>query len=276
MRRSVRFVKYWEKGSTVIGADQMAPALRAQGVDAESIAAVDLAPAADQVLIFIKRADLTDLLRARLAGAICVVDLQDTPVFRYWISHWPLYHAFIFRNARARRSFWWVGGVRRTIYHHWDPRYEAHRAGDRELKLAYIGIPRSIDLWEGIPDVEFVGPDEWFDRAPEFNAHLSLRAGRREWRYKPNAKVATAAACEAVLLTTPDCSSVELLGEDYPFYIESADRPTIEAAIGRARDLVGGPEWRTALERLRALKRRLAIDRIAREYVDLLERLEEH
>lgn len=281
MHRCVYFVKYWDKGSTAVGADQMAPALRRLGVDARVVYAPELPEIRDALLVFVKRADITDLIAARIRGNRLVVDLQDTPVFRRWISHWPLYDAFIFRNRRQCRDFGrqvrlmgnlWA--IRRTIYQHWHPRYGPHRAPDGELRVGYLGTRRSLSLWGQLPGVEFVGEGDWFERARGFNAHLSVRETRREWLYKPNAKVATAAACEAVLLTTPDCSSVELLGENYPFYLPGADRESILEGIERAREAVGGPEWHDALERLRRIKEATSLDRIAREYVELFRELE--
>ncbi len=283
--RDVFFVKCWDKGSTVLGADQMSEAIDRLGTPARSIYSHEIGGIRDAVFVFVKRAEPRRLLAARLAGNRCVLDVQDQVVFRRWISYGLLYDGFIFRNRRQlhdlgnrRRSV-----VCRTIYQHWDPRYGAHRAGDDTLRLGYLGTQRSISLWGDIPGVEFVGPDAWFDRAPALNAHLCLRENLREWLYKPNAKVATAAACEAVLLTTPDCSSVEMLGEDYPFYLDGleeshgADREALRASVARGierlREAVGGPLWRQAVERLRAIKADTTIERTARRYLEMFEEL---
>lgn len=280
MRRPIYFVKYWDKSSTSIGADQMAPALAALGVSARAIHAGELRGIRDAILVFIKRADLVHLAAARAAGNRCVLDVQDQVVFRHWISHWPFYQAFIFRNRRQlrdfRRQLRGLGNLRArccTIYQHWDPRYSPHEASSGRLRTGYLGVPRSVGLWDRVPGVEFVGPDDWFRRAREFNAHLSLRAPGREWRYKPGAKVGTAAACEAVLITTPDCSAVELLGQDYPFYARGADRESAVEALERAAAEIGGPLWRDALERLREVKARTSLDRIARKYLELFREL---
>lgn len=283
--RKVYFVKYWDKGSTVLGADQMSAAIERLGTPARSIYARDLPGIRDAVLVFVKRADILHLVAARRAGNRCLLDVQDQVVFRHWISHWPLYHGFIFRNRRQLQDFgsWWPRALGRTIYQHWDPRYGAHSAGEETLRLGYLGTRRSLSLWSQIPGATFVGPDEWFDRAPELNAHLCLRETRREWLYKPNAKVATAAACEAVLLTTPDCASVELLGEDYPFYLDGlessygadqeASRASLARGIERLQDAVGGPLWRDAVERLRAVKAETTIERTAWRYLEMFEEL---
>ncbi|HVS01930.1 MAG TPA: hypothetical protein VMT16_04100, partial [Thermoanaerobaculia bacterium] len=105
MNRPVVFVKYWEKGSTVMGGDQMVPALARLGVRARVSHADELAGARDSILVFIKRADILHLATAWARGNRCVLDVQDQVVFRRWISHWPLYHGFIFRNRRQHWDF---------------------------------------------------------------------------------------------------------------------------------------------------------------------------
>ena len=82
----------------------------------------------------------------------------------------------------------------------------------------------------------------------------------------------TAAACEANLITTRDESTVELLGEDYPFYCEP-ERGSILAAIDKARALFASAEWRRGLERMRQVRERTALDRVLDDYEALLRRL---
>lgn len=280
MRARIYLVKYWDKGSTAIGADQMSVGLRRLGVEARSIYASELGGIRESILVFVKRANWPHLLRARLAGNRCVLDVQDQAVFRSYLSHWPLYDAFIFRTRRQQRDFGrrirWMGNLwarHATIYQHWDPRYRPHEVPNGDLRAAYFGTPRSFALWQAVPGVTCVGPGAWFDRAREFNVHVSMRTERKEWRYKPGAKVVTAAACGAVLLTTPDDASRELLGDDYPFYVERPDRDGIEKALGRMRDAVGGPVWRDALERMREVRERTTLERAAERYVELFESL---
>jgi glycosyltransferase involved in cell wall biosynthesis len=279
MRKTVYFVKYYDKGSTVLGADQMADGLRALGVDARSIYASELPGLRDSIVVFVKRGNWPHLLRARFTGNRCVLDVQDQVVFRGYISHWPGYDAFIFRTERQRRDFGrrvrWMGNLwarHATLYQHWDPRYRPHEVPEGEFRVAYLGTRRSLAFWEALPEVEFV-EDDWFERAPAFNLHLSVRATRKGWRYKPGAKVVTAAACDAVLLTTPDDASVELLGEDYPFYIGEASREGIQATIDRAREERGGPAWRLALERLREIREAYSLERVSERYLELFERI---
>jgi hypothetical protein len=213
-----------------------------------------------------------------------VLDVHDTPCFKRRLKNARLFHGMLFRNRRQLADF---GSGRRqdvVIHHQWDPRYQRHAAGESELKPVYLGIRRSLELWEKIPGVTFLGEGafgedaaetaEVFARAREFNAHLSLRETHREQLYKPGSKVATAAACGAVLLTTPDESAREMLGPDYPYHTD-ATLPSVLDGLERLRRTLGGPEWRQALSLLAAVRERTTIERIAQEYLEYGERLEE-
>ncbi len=272
--REVCFVKYYQKGSTDIAADQMAEALQRRGVAARSIFAGELGAVHGAILVFVKRADLLHLLAARRRGNALVVDVHDTVVFRRGVRYSALYDGLIFRNQRACADFGKGRGGAVVIPHHWDERYSPHQAPLDRLRLAYIGEQRSFPPgWEPLPGVEMV-VDRWFSRAPAFNAHLSLRRPGREMLYKPNMKVVTAAVCEAVLVTTRDASALEHLGTDYPFYT-GAERADVAATIREVEGQVGGDAWRRALATLGEVKRRTSLERITDLYVEYLQRFGE-
>lgn len=272
----VRFVKYYEKGSTVLGADQIAAGLEARGWDARAIGVRDLPAAQRGILVFIKTSRLDHLLLARARGNRLVLDVQDTVVFKRRIKNRWLFDSLIFKNRRQLADFGRPGrrgGADRLIYHQWDPRYSPNQAPRDRLAVGYLGLPRSLELWGELPGVECV-QDGYFDAARRFNCHLSVRNPGREILYKPNCKVSTAAACGAGLITTRDQSTVELLGEDYPYYCEP-DRGSILAAIERARLSFGSAEWHAALDRLRTVREETRIDRVLDEYESLLRYLAE-
>jgi hypothetical protein len=263
--REVYFVKYYDKGSTVMGADQVSAALAARGVTSRAIYPPEIASISGAVLVFIKTSKWYDLARARRRGNRTVLDVQDTVVFKRRIKNRWLYDGLIFKNLRQLRDFASPRQAAAVVYHQWDPRYRPHQAGERELKLAYLGLARSFSLYAQMPGVTCFD-DDYFRRALDFNCHLSLRETRKDFLYKPNCKVSTAAACGANLISTPDVSTVELLGEDYPYYTEAA-LPAALATIERARAEIGGPAWREGLERMRAVRERTSIERIAEDYL---------
>jgi len=260
----IAFVKYYEKGSTVMGADQVAEGLRARGWDARSIPVAELAGVRDGILVFIKTSRLDHLLRARARGNRLALDVQDTVVFKRRIKNAWLYDALIFKNRRQLADFGRPGKADRVIYHQWDPRYTVNQGPPDRMALGYLGLQRSLALWGDLPEVEYLDRD-YFTEGLRFNCHLSVREPGREFLYKPNCKVSTAAAAGANLVTTRDVSTVELLGEDYPFYCEP-ERGSILAAIERARSAFGSAEWRRGLERMRRVRELTCMDRVLDEY----------
>jgi hypothetical protein len=269
--RKVYFVKYYDKGSTIMGADQVAEALRERGVDARSVYPRDLKDVRDSILVFIKTSKLPDLISARMRGNRLVLDVQDTVVFKRWIKNRWLYHGLMFKNRRALEDFSVRGALNRVVYHQWDPRYVPNTVGDRDFRIAYLGLSRSLSLWGQLPGVEYFDRD-YFRRALAYNCHLSVREPGKELLYKPNCKVSTAAACEANLVTTRDESTLELLGPDYPYYAEP-ETASLIAAIDKARTTFGGPEWKRGLDVMKEVRERTSMPRIAEDYVRFFEEL---
>src|SRR5262245_49488045 len=87
----VGFVKYYEKGSTVMGADQIAAGLQERGWDARSLPVAELRGIARGILVFIKTSRLDHLLLAKARGNRLALDVQDTVCFKRWIKNRWLY-----------------------------------------------------------------------------------------------------------------------------------------------------------------------------------------
>jgi hypothetical protein len=278
--RPVRFVKYYDKGSTVMGADQISAALRAEGVDARSVHVKDIGKVRGAILVFIKTSRWLDLWRARQRGNTVILDVQDTVCFKRRIKNARLWDGLIFKNRRALDDFATDRSLSVVLYHQWDPRYRPHEAGLQELKVAYLGHRRSWQRWDELPGIACIDEDalraagrysDLMTAALPFNCHFSIREEEREFLYKPNAKVSTAAACDVNLITTPDAISVELLGSDYPYYTD-ASAAGIARTIEKARETLGGPVWQSGLKTMAAVRERTKIERIAKDYVEYLRR----
>ncbi len=278
--RPVLFVKYYDKGSTVMGADQISAALRAEGVDARSVHVKDIGKVRGAILVFIKTSRFLDLWRARQRGNTVILDVQDTICFKRRIKNARLWDGLIFKSRRALDDFATDRSLPVVLYHQWDPRYRPHEAGLTELKVAYLGHRRSLKRWDELPGIACIDEDalraagrygDLMTAALPFNCHFSIREEEREFLYKPNAKVSTAAACDVNLITTPDAISVELLGSDYPYYTDPSTAG-IARTIEKARDTLGGPVWQSGLQTMAAVRERTKIERIAKDYVEYLRR----
>lgn len=269
IRRPVVFVKYFDKGSTVLGAHQMADGLVARGIESRVIYASELSEVSNSILIFIKTSKLPDLVRAKARGNALILDVQDTLSLKRRLKNQRLYDGVIFRSQKPMDDYARPSFKSANIYLQWNPRFRPNTVGDTEFRLAYLGDPRSFTLWGEIPDLPCIGEDRFFDECTEYNCQISIRVPPREVLYKPTCKTATAAACHANLITTRDEATLELLGEDYPYYTEP-DAASVQAAIAKARDTFGTDVWHAGLEKMRSVKESHHIDRILERYVEYL------
>src|SRR3954453_21966044 len=171
----VAFVKYYEKGSTVMGADQIAAALRERRWAAGSGPVAGGGKVPPGILVLIKTSRLDHLLRWKARGHRLVLDVQDTVVFKRHIKNKWLYDALIFKSGRQLADFGRKAKPDRVIYHQWDPRYEANQAPRARMALGSLGLPRSLAVWGELPDVEYVSGDAMFTQAPRFNCPLWIR-----------------------------------------------------------------------------------------------------
>jgi hypothetical protein len=269
--REIYFVKYYDKGSTIMAADQISEALSARGFTSRAIYPAEIPTIRDAVMVFIKTSKLPDLVRARRLGNRTVLDVQDTIVFKRRIKNRWLFDGLMFKNERQVRDFGTPRHLSRVIYHQWDPRYRPNTVPPGDFHIAYLGLARSFSQWGTFPGLVCFATD-YFRRALDFNCHFSVRETEREFLYKPNCKVSTAAGCRANLVTTRDLSTLELLGPDYPFYADLTTE-SLTATIERARESLGGPEWRRGLEMMREVEERTAMDRIIDDYLAYFEEL---
>ena len=271
--RPIVFVKYFDKGSTVLGAHQMEAKLTERGLEARTLYARELGEVRDSILVFIKKGQIHHLLAARRRGNLAVLDVQDRLCFKKRLKNRRLFDGVIFRSQKPLDDYGDGDPFAVKIYLQCNPHFQPNTVGDAEFKLGYIGDPRSFEFWESLPDVPCVAEDRFFEGARAFNCHISVRTTPRDFLYKPTCKVSTAAACEANLITTRDEATLEVLGPDYPYSTEP-DRDSIVAAIDRARESFGSPAWHAGLQAMRRVRESHDLDRITDEYLDYFGRLD--
>lgn len=148
------------------------------------------------------------------------------------------------------------------VPHQWDARITASAPQDK-MRPGYIGKPFNCPPdWRG--DRVTLSP-EMLAAAPLFNLHLSCnQRNDKSASLKPATKIATAAAVLANVVSYPDPSATELLGDDYPYLVEAAE--TASDVVRRAYREFGGPRWRLARDKMRAVRERLSIKAIAELY----------
>jgi hypothetical protein len=150
-----------------------------------------------------------------------------------------------------------------VIPHQWDYRIKGTAPQSRFVP-GYIGKGFNCTLpqWDG-PKV-FLS-EHHLAAAPTFNFHIALqRRDEKPVLLKPATKVSTAASVGANALTYRDPSAVELLGPNYPYYLDVDQDPI--AAIRMARESFGGRDWKRGREKMKEVRERTSLQAIAALY----------
>lgn len=248
-------------------------AMRSLGVDCHYTHIRGLDSIKDSIIVLIKfynQDQLPLLLENRNWLVYDAVDFNDT----IYSSH--LLHGVIVANRTAEgliKAIIPSGARTRVIYHHYDPDMMVNRCGEERLRLIYLGAPGNSNFLNGeLPDLAVVTMKNkrWRDIAVDFNCHFSCRLDPK----KHVVKLANAAATDSVFLTGREPGCVELLGEDYPYYIEQVDNLAhVQGRIQYLKETIGGEVWRRAKERIRPLKEFLRPTRVCQDYLSFFREL---
>lgn len=271
-RRPVVLVTCDDERADAARTTQLAAALTARGCVCRAIVPRELGGVRDAIVIFLGGAKLRHLARARLAGNLLLLDLRGLPAALRRLGVARLLDGAIFRNERQRRDFDRPRWTSRVIYEPPEPGLRPHEAAPGGLRVACFAANAASLHYGRIPGVAYIAGAP-LPHALQFNCHLALHTGAREALYRPGTEVVNAAACGAVLVTPRDASAVELLGDDYPFFC-AIDRPAVEAALARARELCGGPEWNAALALLRQVSAKAGLAAVVEQHLEHFAALE--
>ena len=216
------------------------------------------------LVIFVKEAFRGLVLDAKERGNRIALDPLDFHCYKDRESTWgDLVDVLIVPNRGC--AAWYAPRYPNARYavipHQWDSRI-AGTAQQYRYAPGYIGkgFNLSVPDWDGATVSD---SSQHLAAAPLFNLHLSLnRRDERVRLLKPATKVATAAAVLANVLTYRDPSAVELLGPEYPFYVDSDQM----SAIRMAREAFGGSKWKRGREKMKEVRERTSLQAIAGLY----------
>ena len=228
----------------------------------------------DDVVVCVKFAEPADIAKAKKQGNLVCWDVLDFMCYSDRnVTFGKDVDVLIVPNKACedvyRETFPNARCV--VIPHHWDERITGKCPTDKP-RPAYLGAPFNLAEHVRQRDMFFTCVLEFGEmvrRAHEFNIHLCVTKRREISRVvKPATKVSVAAAVGAVAVCFPDPSQVELLGTDYPFYIDKSPVDTMRLA---AREF-GSPVWTKAQEILAEVKKKTAITEIAKMYENIKEK----
>lgn len=224
----------------------------------------DIGGMSKQSVVFVKEADRGLVLDAWDRGNRIIFDVID--LFCYKQRTCPFADLVDVLIVPNRACIAWYaerfpGARYAVIPHQWDYRIKG-TAQQSRYAPGYIGNRFNFT----VPDFDGAKvflPAQHLEAVPQFNLHLALQ--RRDERIallKPATKVSTAAAVLANALTYRDPSAVELLGDDYPFYVDGDPM----AAIRMARESFGSATWKKGRDMMKDVKERTSLASIASLY----------
>jgi hypothetical protein len=225
----------------------------------------DLGGARDEDVVFVKEADRGLVLDAVDRGNRIILDVIDLHCYKQRICPFAdLVEVLIVPNRACIDYYAKLYPIARfaVIPHQWDHRIHG-TAQQYRFTPAYIGKSFNLPLSQDWGGTNVFDSSQHLMAASKFNLHLCLQ--RRDGLHallKPATKVSTAAAVLANVLTYRDPSAVELLGVEYPFYVDRDET----LAIRMVREAFGGKDWKRGREMMKEVREKTSLQAIAGLY----------
>lgn len=233
--------------------------------------------ARNQPILFVKDADPELVAAAKDRGNRILYDPLDQYCKDGRICQFAALVDVVILPNRPAAAFYRANGFPQAAFavipHQWDHRIKGDAPQDH-CRPGYIGHSFNCPPgWDGDKFVDMSADSQLggdlLAAFASFNLHLSLNARKPAHALlKPAIKVASAAAVLANVVAYPDPSALELLGPDYPFYVDSDPM----AAIRMARESFGGVDWLRGREKMKEVRERTSLQAIAGLYRRLADR----
>ena len=259
----IYFYNEHETGTQVMRGEQVARQLSLTGTEATCITHTDVK---DSVVIAIKYIGVNNLKKLKENNNTVILDILDLFAYKRWahelISLSFVDGAIVCSEAVRDHFHPWMPETVAVIPHHWDPRAMDHIEDPEYFAIGYIGEKFNHEY----ADIKHVVPvyENWVENMGKFGCHYAVRnPDSPAALFKPATKVANAAA-------------VELLGDDYPYYVDY-DRLSIESMVAKVRHdyTTDHDDWRKGLRMMTYVRKVTALPSCAegyRNYIDSFNR----
>lgn len=225
----------------------------------------DLGGARNQTVIFVKEADRGLVEDAKDRNNRIVLDVIDLYCREERsVPFEDLVDVLIVPN-QASIEFYkerFKNATFAVIPHQWDSRIKGTCPQDF-CRTAYIG--KHFNQPNGWGGMSITNSEQFLQAAPLFNLHLGLNQRTERMRLlKPATKIATASAVSANIVSYPDPGAKELLGWDYPFFVQEG--MSVNEAINYAQKNFGGGFWKKARDKMKEVKEKTSLKAVAELY----------
>lgn len=261
-------------GSFQMRGHQVSSYLNLVKVESECITHTDVE---DSIVIAVKHISTDAIRELRKKGNKIILDLVDLFCYKRYASQFISLTAVdgaITCTESVKEFFMpWMPNMVMTIPHHWDTRLMDKAEDTETFAIGYVGDKINHEL-KAVDNVVPVYHD-WVDNAFKFKCHYSVRQPHSiAANFKPPTKVSTAAAVGANIITTRDAGVVELLGDDYPYYVDY-DKKSINEMVKKVRLdwLEDTEDWKKGLDYMAVVRSKTSLPVCAEGYIKYAEAL---
>ncbi len=281
MPNRVIFFSKCRSGCLIMRGEAIANELKKMGVEtlvAEKKLPKDLSN--KDIILFIKDLHYKDLVFAKRRGAKIIYDIEDSFFYPFHLTFEPYFcDGILFPNEKMLSDYKkkTEKAICTSIYHNWDPRFKGVESprGKRAFNIGYFGIfPEKNAINYKELHVVDLGHDfeKHLRTGKRYPFHYSCRDNKdKEFKYKPHTKIATASICNSILITSKDFSSVEILGENYPFYLTNNLDDDIKM-INKMKKSYNRGELAIWFDKMKKISELLSPNSVAKQYLNYLKK----
>ena len=165
----------------------------------------------------------------------------------------------------------------KTIYHHWDGRFVARpQTVLKQVNVAYFGLPRKAHLSDKLSLVDvhpFGSYKEVSERLfSQYNAHYIVKPDEFRHHLEPLTKIAIAAFAKSPVIARQG-HEVELLTDDYPYYIEDDSVEAINNTFHKMSETYLNQDWQDALTIMEAIHHRTSLNTTTKDYLRFIHQI---
>lgn len=227
-----------------------------------------------------------DILKLKEKGNIIVFDIRDgySAILKdvnhlIDLSDCLIFPNSCFLNEMLKRKKTLPKSV--VLYGYADPAISAlfHRGWYKtfeDITLCYFGDIANVDfkilgiLQREIPVEIIPATLENMNKLVNFNMHIDIRKNKEDDLFKPLTKILIAAECDSNIIIEKTPRTLEILPDDYPFFIS---RNNIEEETKRIKSLFNTEEWKYGLSVMADIRKKYTFRNHIQSFIKILEEL---
>jgi hypothetical protein len=236
----------------------------------------------NKICIFIRnyKIDKIDIKKLKKKNNILILDILDSS--DYIIKKIDFFDAFITNNLFMNKYF---KKPTYMIYHHMDE-YNLKKIKINNcdsIKIYYCGTKEKTYYYDNFKELDILHTNiknllnEGYDGKIMFSCRKGYISSGDNHKVKKtwetSAKLATCCYFDNIFITSKSNVSLELLGDDYPYYISETDINNVKHIITKCKKDIEEKniDYELAKKKLSYAKKKLKLNNLCKEYFKIIE-----